>query len=178
MSDPVSFPNLKIMKTLFLVLFVLLSTSIFSQNSSQYDNIMLTTANEYRNAEPQVMLAADYVYSTPIDKDNLNRKNSISFIMKWMGGTSDFSFIMDATVMKIVNNDRDVMGIYSACLAKYALQQGKGVDRDSLKYNSYLLLANYCEDPGNNYKPKGEIKKLIEAKNQHKLQEYLDSKQK
>lgn len=166
------------MKIFFLIMIMLAAFGAISQNSSQYDNIQLTTANDYRNAEPQVMLAADYVYSTPIDKDNLNRKNSISFIMKWMAGTSDYSFAMDATLMKIANNDREVVGVYAVCLAKYALGHGMGVDRDSLKYNSYLLLANYCEDPGNNYKPRGEIKKLIDAKNQHKLKEYIDSKQK
>lgn len=166
------------MKIFLLILFPLLAFNTFSQNVSQYDYIPLRTAVDYRKAEPQVVLASDYVYSTPIDKDNQNRKNAMSFIVKWMSGTSDYSFIIDETILKITNNDNDVLGVYFACITKYALEKGKGVDRDELKYNSFLLLATYCENPDHNYKPRGEIKKLIDAKNQGKLKEYLESKKK
>lgn len=164
------------MKTIFFLLFLSLAIRVSSQNASQYDNIPLSTDKEYRKAEPQVILAVDYAYSTAIDKDNIHRKNAISFIMKWMAGTPDFSFTPDKTVMKVTNNDSELVGMYFVCLAKYALEKGKGVDRADLKYNSYLLLATYCENPDNNYKLKGETKKLVDAKNQGKLQEYLDSK--
>lgn len=166
------------MKTIISILFCCLAFSAFSQHNSQYDNILLNSAADYRKAEPQVILAADYVYSSPIDKDNLNRKNAIAFIMKWMAGTSDYSFGMDETISKIAGGDNEILSIYFVSLAKYALSKGKGVDREELKYNAYSLLAKYCENPINNYKPKGEIKKMIEADKQHKLKEFLDSKQK
>jgi hypothetical protein len=166
------------MKIFLMILFPFVAITAFSQNLSQYDYIPLRTAVDYRKAEPQVVLASDYVYSTPIDKENQNRKNAMSFIVKWMSGTSDYSFIVDETVLKITNNDNEVLGVYFACITKYALEKGKGVDRDELKYNSFLLLATYCENPDNNYKPRGEIKKLIDAKNQGKLKEYLESKKK
>ena len=166
------------MKLFLPLLFILVHFSAFAQQSMQYDNILLTTPNEYRKAEPQVILAADYVYSSAVDKDNLHRTNAISFIMKWMSGTPDYSFVPDKSVMKITNNDNELLGVYFACLAKYALEKGKGVDREELKINSYKLLAIYCENPDNNYKPRGEIKKLIEAKNQDKLKEYIEAKEK
>jgi|APIni6443716594_1056825.scaffolds.fasta_scaffold04547_4 hypothetical protein len=166
------------MRSIFSILFCCTALHVFSQNTSQYDNIPLHTAAEYRRAEPQVMLAADYVYSSPIDKEDLNRKNAISFIMKWMQGTSDYSFGMDETISKIAYGDNEVLGLYFTCLAKYALSKGKGVDREESKYNAYVLLAKYCEIPGNNYKPKGEMKKFLDAYNQNKLKEYLDSKTK
>lgn len=166
------------MKVLFSVLFCCLALSAFSQPTSPYSNIPLTSAADYRRAEPQVILASDYVYSCPVDKENINRKNAVSFIMKWMAGTSDYSFGMDETISKIAGGDNDVLSIYFVSLAKYALSKGKGVDREELKYNAYLLLAKYCENTGNNYKPKGEVKKMIDAKNQNKLKEFLDSKKK
>ncbi len=166
------------MKTLFSILLCFIAFSAFSQATSQYDNIPLNSAANYRKAEPEVILAADYVYSTPIDKENTNRKNTIAFIMKWMAGTSDYSFGMDETIRKIAGNDNDFLGMYFVCLAKYALSKGTDVDRDSLKYNAYVMLATFCENPDNNYKPNREIKKMIDAKNQNTLQEYLDSKQK
>ena len=166
------------MKVLFSILFCCVAFSAFSQHNSQYDNIPLTSADNCRKAEPQVMLAADYVYTSPVDKDDLNRKNAIAFIMKWMAGTSDFSFGMDETISKIAGGDNEILSTYFVSLAKYALSKGKGVDRGELKYNAYVLLAMYYENPGNNYKPKGEVKKLIDAKNHDKLKVFLDSKQK
>ena len=163
------------MKYTITILLLIASLFSFAQKASKYDNILLATAADYRKAEPQVSLAADYVYSSPIDKENIPRKDAISFILKWMGGTSDYSFAPDESMRKITNDDRDLVGTYAACITKYALQIGKGVSRDSLKYNSYMLLAKFCENPENNYRQRGEIKKLIEAKNQNKLQEYLDS---
>jgi len=166
------------MKTLLLFLLLLISFGSFSQNATQYSNIILNTAADFRKAEPYVSLAADLVYSTPIEKENTRRAEAITFISKWMGGTSDFSFIINEALPKITGNNYDLFGVYVACVSKYALQKGKGVDRKELEYNSILLLANYCENPENNYKPVGEMKKMIAAKNQGKLQEYLDSKKK
>jgi len=164
------------MKTLLPILLLCFSLNSFSQGTSQYDNITLTKASDYRKAEPEVMLACDYVYTTPVDKENLNRKNAITFIVKWMSGTSDYPFVMDKTVYTVTNNDNQVLGVYFACISKYALEKGKGVSHEDLSYNSYVLLANYFENPKNNFIPRGELKKLIDAKKQNKLKEFLDSK--
>lgn len=162
-------------KIIFFFLLLFAAANVFSQNTSQYDNIPLSTAADCRKAEPLVSLAADYVYTTPVDKDNTNRKNAISFILKWMQSTADYSFAPDEAMRKITNDDRELVSIYAACITKYALQKGKDVSRDDLKLNSYLLMANYCENAANNYKPRGELKKMIAAKNEGKLKEYLDS---
>lgn len=166
------------MKFYVTILFLLIFSRVFSQNFSQYQNITLQSAADYRKAEPQVMLAYELVLSTPVDKKNTNRLDAISFIMRWMSGTSDYSFVMGETLFKITNNDKAVLGVYFACLAKYALQHGKNVDRADLHYNSYLMLAQYCEIPENNLKPRGELKKMVAAKNQNQLKEYLEKKSK
>jgi hypothetical protein len=111
----------------------------------------------------------------PIEKDNLHRKDAITFILRWMGGTSDFSFTPNEAMRKITNGDGEIVGVYAACITKYAIEKGKGVDREELKINSYILLAQYFENQGNNFKPRGELKKMIDAKNQNKLKEYLDA---
>jgi hypothetical protein len=166
------------MKTFFSILFSIVALNVFSQKTSQYDNIPLKTAADYRKAEPQVILAADYAYSSPIDKENINRKDANSFVMKWMVGTSDYSFGMDETITKISNSENEILGIYFTCLAKYALSKGKGVDREEAKYNAYVMMADYCENPLNNFRMRGEVKKMVEAKKQGTLKEFLDSKKK
>ncbi len=66
------------MKILFSILLCSITFGAFSQATSKYDNILLNSAANYRKAEPEVRLAADYVYSTPIDKENTNRKNAVA----------------------------------------------------------------------------------------------------
>lgn len=166
------------MKFYILILMTVMTVSSFSQDFSNYESIPLHTAADYRRAEPQVALAADLVLSLPIDKNNLNRQNALSFTIKWMQGTSDYAFVIEPSLVKITNNDNDLGGVYFACLSKYALAKGKGVDREELRINSFKMFATYCENPDNNYIPKGEMKKMIEAKNKGTLKEYLDSKKK
>ncbi len=164
------------MKTLTSFIFVLITLSSFSQNFSQYENVYLTNAAEHRRAEPQVILACDLVLSTPIEKKNNNRSNAISFIAKWMSGTADYSFAIDETLKKITARDMDLIGVYYACISKYAIEQGKGTEREELKLQAYKMFATYCDNPDNNYKPRGEMKKMVDAQKQGKLQEYLDTK--
>lgn len=164
------------MRTFLFFLLLFLGFHVFSQNFSQYENIPLNTAADYRRIEPQISLACDLILSTPVEKKNKNRNDAVSFMMKWMGGTSDYSFMPDETLKKIINNDKELLSVYCAGLAKYALQKGKGVDRNEMKYNAYLVMADYCEIPENNLKPYGEVKKLIEAKNKNQLKEFLDKK--
>ena len=166
------------MKQQAFIVFFLLTLNAVSQKQSQYDYIPLTNAKEYRKAEPQVILAADYVYSSPIDKDNVYRGEATKFVMKWMGGTSDYSFTPDKTVSKVTNGNNELYGLYFVCMAKYALEKGKGIDREELKLSAYALLATYCENPANKCVIKGEIKKLIEAKNQNAIKQYIESKEK
>lgn len=123
-----------------------------------------------------MMLAADYVYSTPISKDDVNRTNAITFIRKWMLGTPDFSFTFDETIAKISKSDVEMASLYMTCLVRYAIQKGKGTDREEIRYNAFVKMAEYCENPANNYKARGEVKKMIDAKNQGKLKEYIEIK--
>lgn len=165
------------MKKLTILLIIFSSFSSFGQ-SVQYDNILLATPADYRKAEPVVILATDYVYASAVDKEDLHRQSAISFIMKWMQGTQDYSFVLDETVTKLTKGDNDLFGIFVTCMAKSALQKGKGADRKAIKYDAFKLMAEYCENPLSKYKVRGEIKKVIAAKNENKLREYLDSNKK
>jgi len=163
-------------KNIILLGILLYTINSFSQSHSQYDNVLLSKPADYKKAEPIVILAADYVYTSPISKDDVNRTNAISFIRKWMQGTPDYSFPFDETISKIAKTDGEMVPLYMTCLVRYAIQKGKGTDREEIKYNAYIQLAEFCENPANSYKARGEVKKMIDAKNQGKLKEYLEIK--
>lgn len=56
------------MKYCITLIFLFFGLGVFSQNFSNYQNITLQTATDYRKVEPQVMLAYELVLSTPVDK--------------------------------------------------------------------------------------------------------------
>src|SRR5689334_5476215 len=109
------------MRKLFLLLLLVLSGfhKTFAQTLPDYDQIKLEVKSDYQTAEPSVMQAANYILSTPFDKNDLARLKSLQFIIKWMSGTPDFGFSLDDATNKIVKGNDDLLGIYMTCMTKY-----------------------------------------------------------
>jgi hypothetical protein len=159
-----------------ILFFVLLgcSVSLYSQDLPDFSQIRLEQGSDYKPAEPAVLQAANYILSTPISKDDLNRALSLQFLLRWMTGTPDYTFSLDGSISKAVTGNPDVLGVYMAALAKYGLEN-KAVAGDAKKMNleaTKMMLA-YCEDSKNNVKLNKTLKKMIEANKEGKLESML-----
>ena len=163
------------LKLIFIVL-VVCSTSLscYSQDYSTLKDIVLTGNADFTKAESNVLECSKYILSTPIEKSNLNRLYSIQFLLKWMGGTPDYSFNMDESIGELTNSTPELLGIYMACMSEYVLEnKGNAKDDKAVKYNSVLRLLNYCELANNNVTLNEGLIKAIKAKSENKLKEYL-----
>lgn len=166
------------MRFLIILTFCLFHQMLQAQDFSQYATMRFTTAAEYRKIEPHVILASDLVLSTPIEKNNTNRENAIKLVMKWIGGTSDYSFVADKYVSKFTGNNPDLIAVYLVALAKITLESEKNTDRETIRLAAYNKLCEYCSDPLNSYTPVGEMKKMIAAYRHNDLKAYLEAKSK
>ena len=162
------------MKKCFFFLFFLASFTAFSQ--SNYDSVNLKNEADYAAANKYALEAANYLLSTPYDAKSLERLQAIQFMMKWMEGTPDFSFALDATVMeKIVKGNNDLLSYYMAGMTKYCLEnQANAKDNDLVKLNATKLVLAYCEKPENNLKMPMPLKKLAEANKKGELAKELE----
>lgn len=164
-------------KTLFLTLFLLASVfSVKAQDYSKLDQIPLKDKSDYPKNENLALECAKYILDSPIDvmSKDLNHTNATLFLIKWMSGTPDYTFTVDETAGKILKTNSDLLVIYFAASVKYVLENKDMASNDKeVKLNTITILLTYCEDPSKNVKLNGELKKMIKAKNENTLREYL-----
>jgi len=146
----------------------------YSQDYSNLKDIVLKDKADYPKVDNQILECAKYILNTPMDDKNLNRFYSLQFMMRWMQGTPDYTFNIDETIGNIIKSNESLLGVYLACMANYMLENKvKAKDEKEVKYNSILLLINYCEASKNNVDMSSELKIMIKAKNENTLKEYL-----
>lgn len=164
------------MKKIFLLATTLLWAMLcFSQNVPNYSSIKLETKEDYNQAANDAAhQAANYILSTPVDKHNMNRLQSIVYLLKWMTGSPDYSFAIDEEITKLAKKNDDLMAVYMAAMAKYVLEnKTESTNANKVKLNAVKLVVDFSKDTRNNVKQTSELKKLIEADNNGKLAEYL-----
>jgi hypothetical protein len=162
------------MKKGMVFFFIIFCNSLFAQTVLDYDMVKLEKAADCKAAEPMVKEATNYLLSTPFEKNNTNRSKSLSFIIKWMNITPDYSFSLGDVASKIMKDNNDLLGIYIAAMAKYSLEnRDSAKDNKLVKLNAITYVLNYCGDVKNNLKMTKPLKKLAEAKSKGELDQYL-----
>lgn len=159
------------MKKMMLLFLLFCSGISSSQTLPRYNEIKLDNAGDYKAADTFALLASNFLLSTPLQKDNIERRLSLAFLVKWMAGTPDYSFFPDAEILR--GND-DLMEIYLACLTKYCLEN-KALSKNNklVKLNAAKLLLDFCGDSNNNITITGYLKKLAEANRRGELEKVL-----
>ncbi|WP_295674720.1 hypothetical protein [uncultured Mucilaginibacter sp.] len=158
------------MKKLLLLLVVIAAgSSAIAQTMPPIDGLKLTTKEDYRAADTIALQVANYILATPSDEKSTPRLNGTSFLLKWMGGTADYSFDLDEKVIKYFVKDLDLMGVYMAALTSSALQNKTPKDSKSLTTLAAKRFVEYINTPANNVKMNGKLKKLTEAEQNGEL---------
>ncbi|OIQ18043.1 MAG: hypothetical protein BM557_07445 [Flavobacterium sp. MedPE-SWcel] len=162
------------MKKIILVLVLCLSTVLtYAQSIPNYDKYPLDTAKNVKTATPIALQAANYLLDTPISQNETNRLNSAAFLIEWMSSSPDYSFDIDHSI-EILGDNNDYLGIYLAAMVKYQVENKILESNETTKLELWKIVAQYMDNPDNNIKVKGKIKKLIKANKKNKLQEFLN----
>ena len=120
------------------------------------------------------MECANYVLSVPVEDENSNRLITLQTIIKWMSGTPDYQFEIDESITNLFKKNDSVLGLYMASMTKFVLEnRDKTGDKNEVKYNTYSILLDYCDNPVNKVKMTKELQKAIDKKKDGKLKEYL-----
>lgn len=149
------------MKKSFILIFVLITSVFYGQDFKLLDNYKFDKAESYNKAEPHVIESANYLFSTPVEENNLNRLVAIQFILKWMEGT-EYTFNLDSKVMDLVGDNQDLLGLYMAGMSKVVLENKSTKLSDDEIYDGVVaLLVGYCKNKENNLKPTKNLKKAM-----------------
>lgn len=161
------------MKKCFIFIFsILISISTLAQ--SPYNDIKLESQEDYKKAETSVLKATSYLFSSKYDKEDLERLYAIEFIMKWMGGTTDYSFDLSEKFMAPFQTETDLLGLYMGAIAKFVLEN-KADSKNTNKVNvtAAKTVIDYSSKPANNLKQTGELKKMAAASKKGELEKYF-----
>ena len=163
-------------KTCFLALAIICSSLYsFPQQTPDFDQIKLETKEDF-NAESDnaALKASEYLLSTVYDSKDLSRLKAAQYLMRWMTGSPTYTFTIDNIAMKISKKDSDLLWLYLAGMAKYCIENKEsGKNEAEVRVNAIKIMLAYCQNPVYKVKIKGELKKLIEANEKGKLQDYL-----
>ena len=155
------------------ILALFLSITSFAQ--SPYSTIKLETPGDYKVAEPAVLKATNYLFASKFDKEDLERLYAIEFIMKWMGGTPDFTFELSENFTKPFLDDTDLLGFYMGAVAKFALEhKAQAKETNVVNLNAAKMIVEYSSKAGNNLKQTGELKKMATALKKGELEKYFE----
>ncbi len=159
------------------VIFGLLAQFSFAQTLPDFDGIPLEKKEDFNaTADNAALQAANFLLNTPLEKNNLDRLKSMQYVIKWMSGTPDFSFTLDAQATKFAKKNDDLLGLYMAAMTKFVLEnKADSKDQNKIKLNAIKLIIAYAKEEKNKVKINGELKKLIEADEKGQLGEYLKS---
>ncbi|MBU2525262.1 MAG: hypothetical protein KKC03_01490 [Bacteroidetes bacterium] len=154
------------MKNLLLILAVAMSfCSIHAQDFTALQAISMTAPGDFKSAEPKVLAATNYLFTNPADLDKDKRLAATQFIMRWMEGTPDYTFAIDADAMKLTEGSADLLGLYLAGMTKAVLEyNGEPLTDEEISKRAEALLVSYVADEKNNIKPNKTIKKLLKQK--------------
>lgn len=147
----------------FLIFFsiILSSVSCYAQDLFGLNPESLKTAQDYKNAEERVLSCANYLLNNPIDKEDLIRKTTFTYLFKWVEGTPEHTFSLDEEVVLLTGNDKDILTIYFSALAKTVLEEPSEQSTDEeIQEQAIQYLLDYCSDPENHLKPTKRMNKM------------------
>jgi len=151
-------------KILMALAFVVITSTTFAQDFTKLKDATFKNKEAYKPAEKQVLECANYMFSTPYAKDDVNRLVAFQYIFKWMEGTPDYSFEINEKVMNLVEGNKELLPLYFSAICKVAIESKEKLTNEDIYSKSSLLLADYCGNSKNNMKPSKELKKIIKSK--------------
>ena len=152
-------------KSLLLIVIILTTTTGIAQNFEKLAQYTFKSVDSYKNAEPQVLEVANYLFENPANVAQVKRLNAIQYIINWMQGTPDYTFEISKKATDLTKGNSDLLGLYMAAMTKVVLDNsGESLSNAEIYKNAEDLLVTYCSDDQNKIKPSRKIKKLIKSK--------------
>lgn len=163
------------MKRALFALFLIISSVVksVSQDLPPIEGIKLDGSEVFKLNEQLVLQTADYLLTTPVKENDIDRLKAVQFLMKWMEGTPDHTFTISEYPTKFFSYNVDLMSVYMASLCKSELED-KPVNTNDLILDATKIFLRYVNEP-TYYKTKlsKDVKRLSAANDKGELKAFL-----
>jgi hypothetical protein len=148
--------------TLTCCLALLLTTTAFAQEFEVPENVKLDTKDDHTKYEQDIIKAAKWLESTPINKKDDKRIQVNAFVMMWLTGSPTVTVNVRPLVMKLSDKNPNLMLIFMAGYARWVLENN--YDKD--EHKGYLagvksMINTY--NLGGDVKKNKDLQKAIDA---------------
>lgn len=145
-----------------IIVFIMWGMLVKAQDFKTIATASFSTPESYVTAEPTVLECANFLFTTPEDKEDIRRKISMQYIMKWMEGC-EYTFNVDSNIMELVDDRQELFALYMAGMSKIVLDNKGTILSDEMVYEKVVtLLWKYCEKKENNIKATKKMRKEME----------------
>ena len=160
-------------RLLFICFLIILGGSSYAQNLPPISQIKLKKHKDFKTAEPTVLQVDNFVLATPISRDSASKIAAAAFLMDWMEGTPDYTFLIDENITKSFLQNPALFEVYIAFMSKFAIEN-KPKNSKAIVIYAIKNLLSYIDSPANNVTKTDDLKALSEANDKGQLESYLN----
>lgn len=167
------------MKTKLLLLTLGLSLIFFSSYAQDWNalsDLSFKDVQDCRNYDDEALIAANFILNAPLDvnSSDMDHVNAWLFMFKWMISTADYHFNLDETYSLLMKPNENLVGPILASMVKIAMDnKDSNLSNSEFKLKYVNTFIDYITNPSNGVKLKKDHKKLIQARDENRLEEYL-----
>ena len=162
-------------KITFIFIFLCIGIQGVAQTFEVPENVTLDKAEDYKQYEDAVVKGTEWLMNTPINTQQVKRKEVNTFLMKWMTGSPDVSLEMNADVITFMGCP-DCLMMFLAGWTKLAIQSETKVSNVQGSIQGIRdVIALYQKNKATIGKNK-EIEKYIKLEAKGKLEKHISSK--
>lgn len=163
------------MKRIICICLILFAAiELRAQTVPQFGHIKLASKKDFKQADSTVAQLSAYLLSIPINRDTATRISGAQFLMKWMEGTNEYTFVVNENNTRAFINNTNLMAVYMAALCQTALLHKPGVDSKTVTLDGTRRLISYIDNPANNVIITPQLHELCNAKERGELESFLN----
>lgn len=113
------------MKSLFVSVLLVCSAftgSLLAQEFEVPNDYVLNVAEDYVKYEKEIIAAANWLVSVPLNEQASKRKEVSAFVVAWISGSPTVNVELNETILDFEKKNTGMMVIYMASCAKYVLE--------------------------------------------------------
>ena len=163
---------MKTLITFATLIFLGALTKSFSQDFSVPKDYTLKVAEDYVKYEKDIIAAANWLKSVPLNEQEEKRKEVSAFVLNWVNGSPTVNVELNENIFDFEKKNPGMMIIYMASSAKFVLENNYSKDMRA-KHKAALkdMIAVYKTGAG--IKKDKKMEKLIKNDEAGELDNWL-----
>jgi hypothetical protein len=167
------------MKLFGLLLTLFIYTLPLQSNAQEFEvpNYLLRVKEDYAKYEKDVVAAAKWLLEKPVDEQTFKRKEVSAFVVEWVDGSPTVNCEITPIILEFEKKNDGMLVMYMAATAQYVLENNytKAL-RPKHLFAIETLITFYNKNK--RIKKDKKMEKLIKAKEDGKLNEWMDENMK